>query len=126
MSRIDWNRARQIFGYPEPPQEVRERQFDYFDDELRQLATTPWDKIDFADLWYYHLDLAYVDLQPEVFAYLFPVCLMDWHHTLQKNESCSHGDSEFHYGLYQGRVLERMLTPEQRKQVSEFFRDSFL
>ena len=80
---IDWQRARRIFNYPKPPSSVLERQFDYFDDELQKLATTPYDEIDFGDLWYYHHDLAYVELQPEVFAYLFPVCLMDWHITLR-------------------------------------------
>ena len=64
---------------------------------LHKLAQTPWEKIDFSDLWYYHHDLAYVELQPELFAYLFPVCLMDWHMTLLQNVSCSHGDSEFRY-----------------------------
>jgi hypothetical protein len=123
---IDWQRARSIFDYPKPPHKVTERQFDYFDDELRKLATTPYGEIDFGDLWYYHHDLAYVTLQPEVFAYLFPVCLMDWHDTLMANESCSHGDSEFHYGLRQGNVLAQMATASQRDEITKFFRDSFL
>jgi len=79
-----------------------------------------------GDLWYYHHDLAYVELQPEVFAYLFPVCLMDWHITLRSNRSCSHGDSEFHYGLLCGKVLEKMATLAQRRQIAEFFCDSLL
>ena len=115
-----------MFGYPEPPQEVWERQFDYFDKELHRLARTPWEEIDFSDLWYYHHDLAYVELQPEVFVYLFPVCLMDWHETLLRNESCSHGDSEFHYGVYQGDVFDKMVTPEQLAEILVFFKDSFL
>lgn len=123
---INWERARSIFGHPRPPVAVWERQFDYFDDELKKLARTPYENIDFGDLWYYHHDLAYVDLQPEVFAYLFPVCLMDWHLTLKSNAPCSHGDSEFHYGLWHGKVLEKMTTPDQRKQIGEFFCDSLL
>lgn len=123
---IDWQRARSIFGCPKPPTSVWERQFDDFDDELQNLATTPYEAIDFGDLWYYHHDLAYVELQPDLFAYLFPVCLMDWHMTLQSNESCSHGDSEFHYGLLHGKVLEKMATPAQRQQIAEFFCDSLL
>ena len=50
---IDWQRARSIFNYPKPPASVSERQFDYFDDELQKLATTPYEEIDFGDLWYY-------------------------------------------------------------------------
>lgn len=121
---IDWNRARSIFGHPKPPRQIWEKQFDNFDEELQKLAQTPYEEIDFHDLWYYHHDLAYVELQPEVFAYLFPVCLMDWRASLMKNESCSHGDSEFHYGLVQGNVLDKMLTPLQRELVADFFHDS--
>lgn len=110
--RIDWHRVRGIFGNPKPPHKIWEQQFDYIDDELKELAQTPYEQIDFGDLWYYHHDLAYVELQPEVFSYLFPVCLMDWHLTLMANEGCSHGDSEFHYGLVRGDVLQKMLTPE--------------
>ncbi len=123
---INWERVRAIFDYPEPPQKVWQHQFDGFDDELQELARTPYEQIDFSDMWYYHHDLAYVKLQPELFAYLFPVCLMDWHQTLQNNEPCSHGDSEFHYGVYQGHVFEKMLTPKQLNEIIIFFRDSFL
>ena len=123
---ISWDRVRSIFGYPPPPKEVWEKQFDYCDDDLQRLAKTPWEEIDFSDLWYYHHDLAYSDLQPEVFAYLFPVCLMDWHETLLQNTSCSHGDSEFHYGVHSGRIFEKMVTAEQYAEIVEFFRDSFL
>src|SRR5580693_8717467 len=95
---ISWERVRAIFGDADPPQQVWEKQFDYFNDELKRLAATSYRDIDRQDLWYYYHDLAYVELQPELFAYLFPVCLMEWHDTLMRNESCSRGDSEFHYG----------------------------
>jgi len=125
-SAVTWERVRRIFDFPKPPHKVWERQFDNFDAELRTLAQTPYDEIDFSDLWYYFHDLAYTELQPEVFAYLFPVCLMDWHCSLMANEPCAHGDADFHYGLRHGEILEKMLTPEQREEVFEFFRDSFL
>ena len=123
---ISGDRARAIFHHPTPPRIIHEQQFDYFQDALERLARTPYDKIDFNDLWYYHHDLAYVELQPDLFAYLFPVCLMDWHQTLMNNQPCSHGDSEFHYGLYRGQVIEKMVSLEQRQAIYDFFRDSFL
>ena len=104
---------------------MTECQFDYCDDKLQELGRTRFEEIDFDDLWYYYLDLAYVELQPELFAYLFPVCLMDWHHTLLAGEPCSHGDSEFHYGVHHGQVFQKMLTDEQRRDVFAVFRDSF-
>jgi hypothetical protein len=67
-----------------------------------------------------------VELQPDLFRYLFPVCLMDWHDSLMHNRDCSHGDSEFHYSVRNGNVFEKLLTPGQRAAVHELFRDSFL
>lgn len=123
---ITWERLRAIFGNPQPVLKVTEQQFDGFDGTLMKLGRTPYDQIDFFDMGLYHHDLAYVQLQPELFAYLFPVCLMDWHQTLLANEECAHGDSEFHYGIVQGNILEKMLGPLQRTQVSAVFRDSML
>lgn len=123
---ITWERLRAIFGDPGTVSRVSESQFDFFDDKLQEMGRTPYDRIDFGDLWYYHHDLAYVELQPELFAHLFPVCLMDWHRTLLANEPCSHGDSEFHYGVINGDVFAKMLTPTQRDQVESVFRDSML
>lgn len=123
---FSWERVRRIFGNPRPPERIWERQFDYDDEALHRLAQTPYDEIDFSDLWYYHHDLAYVELQPDLFNYLFPVCLMDWHRSLMENQPCSHGDSEFHYGVLQGNIFEKMLTPEQRVEVYGFFRDSLI
>lgn len=124
--RVNWDRARGIFGNPRPPKTVTEQQFDGFDEDLQRLAITSYEEMDFSDFWYYHHDLAYVDLQPDLFAYLFPACLMDWQQTLLANEACSHGDSEFHYGLRHGQVLEKMLTAEQRQEVYDFLGDGFL
>jgi hypothetical protein len=123
---ISWDRVRAIFGNPLPPPAVWERQFDYCDKDLHRIARTPYEEFDFGDLWYYYLDLAYVELQPDLFAYLFPVCLMDWHDTLMKNESCSHGDSEFHKGIHGGDVFNKMVTPGQEAEIYGFFRDSFV
>jgi len=123
---ITWERVRAIFGDPPPVHVVWEKQFDGGDDNLRRIAATPYDQIDPTDLWYYFHDLGNVDLQPELFRYLFPVCLMDWHESLMRSEACSHGDSEFHRSIVYGRIFERMLSERQRDHVFEFFRDSFV
>lgn len=123
---ITWDRLKSIFGRQQPIRQVTQRQFDGFDDVLERLSRTPVESIDFADLWYYHHDLAYQTLQDDLFAHLFPACLMDWHESLLVNRPCSHGDSEFHYGIINGDVLRKMLTHEQRVKVEAVFRDSML
>lgn len=124
--RITWDRAREITGYASPPPTVVQEQSDGFQGELRRLAWTPQEAITHEELWYYHHDLWRSELQPDLFAYLFPVCLMDWHATLLANRPCAYGDTEFHWGLWQGQVLDRMLDERQRAQLFAFFRDGFL
>jgi len=48
---ISWERARRIFGDPQPPRTVWERQFDYCDDDLRRQARTPYNRNAFSELW---------------------------------------------------------------------------
>jgi len=120
---ISWGRVRAIFGNPSPPKTVWQRQFDHYDEELAELANTPYDEIDFGDLCLYYNDLAYCELQPDLFNYLFPVCLMHWHESLVNNEECT----RFHFGVKRGNVFELMLTsPQQQAKVLAFMRDSFL
>lgn len=126
MGRVSLERARAIFGNAPPPVRVSEPQFDGFDDELYALSQTPQDRITPEGLWYYLHDLAYVDLQPDLFDYLFPVCLNFWSSSLMRNHDCSQGDAEFHYALTHGQILEKMLTPAQRDRVFDFFHDGFL
>ncbi len=111
-----------IFGNPLPPKTVWEEQFDYSDERLRRLASTPHEEI--TDLWCYYHDLAHVELQPDLFDYLFPACLMDWHNTLMNYLPCNAGDSEFQNGVHLGQVFEKMLSLARREKVMEFFRDS--
>ena len=104
---INWERARAIFGNAEPPRQVWEKQFDYHDDELQRLAATPYREIERRKLSYYLEDLAFVELQPELFRYLFPVCLMEWHDSLRENRTCGRGLAEFHYAMRWEESLRR-------------------
>lgn len=51
--QTSWERVRSNFENPSQPTSVWERQFDYSNDELRSLASTPDDEIISSDLWYY-------------------------------------------------------------------------
>ena len=126
MPRISSEQARAIFGNPSPPACVTEQQFDGFEDQLYALSQTPWDRITPYDLWYYLHDLTYVELQPDLFAYLFPACLSFWYHSLLRSEDCAQGDAEFHVALFRGRILEKMVSPAQRNLILTFFHDGFL
>jgi hypothetical protein len=124
--RITRDRIVNVLGPAPKPQHVWEKQFDGFDKELARLAQMNWDRVPDEDLWYYFLDLAYVDLQQDLFRHLFPACLKHWYETLMRNEDASQGDGDFHNALMRGQILEKMLSENERQSVYDFFCDGFL
>lgn len=86
---------------------------------------TVWDRVPDEYLWYYFLDLAYVDLQPDLFRHLFPACLKYWYDTLMRNEEAPYGDGDFHYALLRGQIPEKMLSDSELQSLWDFFRDGF-
>ena len=123
--KITMERCRQIFGNPGLPGEIHEHQFDDFNAELQQMARKRQEDITLDDLSYYVHDLAYVDLQKDLFEYLFPVCLFHWYQALMRNESCEWGP-EFHYAVHEGHLLERMVTASQREAICQLFHDGLI
>jgi hypothetical protein len=122
--RITPARMVGVLGAAAKPKVVWQKQFDYFDEELVRLSQTDWDKV--PDLWYYFHDLAYVDLQPDLFRHLFPACLKYWYGTLMRGDSADRGGEDFHRALIEGQISDKMLTPNEREALVEFFRDGFL
>jgi hypothetical protein len=120
--RITPDRMVRVLGAAPKPTSVSQEQFDYCQEVLVRLARTDWDKVDPGDFSYYFLDLAFSELQPDLFRHVFPACLKYWYDTLMSDEWAG----EFHYGLTQGQVLEKMLSPQERLSLLEFFRDGFL
>ncbi len=111
-----------VLGVAPKPAKVWQEQFDYCQEVLVRLAQADWDKVDEGDFSYYFLDLAYSNLQPDLFRHVFPACLKYWYDTLMRDEWAGH----FHYALVQGQILEKMLSPGERHSALEFFRDGFL
>lgn len=124
--RVTPDRIIAILGLPRKPDEVLEEQFDSFNEKLVEMARMDWDQVPDDYLWYYFHDLAYVELQADLFRHLFPACLKYWHDTLMRDEDASRGDSDFHYGLMRGQILEKMLSETERRSLYDFFRDGFL
>lgn len=117
---------REVFGNVAPPKRIWEKQFDDFDAELAEIGQKEWQCITEGDLWYYLHDLSYMELQPDLFAHLFPVCLNFWYDSLMRNEGASRGDADFHLSLRRGQILTKMVTLEQREFVYEFMRNGLI
>jgi hypothetical protein len=120
--RITPDRMVAVLGAAPKPAKIWQEQFDYCQEVLERLAQADWDKVNEGDFSYYFLDLAYSDLQPDLFRHVFPACLKYWYETLMRDDWAG----EFHYALVQGQILEKMLSPQERESLLLFFRDGFL
>lgn len=120
-------RCRRIFGNPQPPREVWEPEFDYADDKLRAVAAKDWRLIDASDLHrYYILNLVYHEpLQPELFRYLFPLCLDEWRTAILGNAELG-GLDDFYRALCRPYLWQQMMDARQGREVREFLTDSML
>lgn len=127
-------RVRNILGNPSPPPTVWQQQFDGDQAELESLVSRDWKEIKLKDLYIYFLDLNYyVELQPDLFRYLFPICLYRWYESLMQNEqdtleeSCLEGClQQFHFAMGNGYLLQSMTSPDERESIYAFFHDALL
>lgn len=110
-------------------QRVWEPEFDYADDELRALAATDWRLITSHQLsCYYVLNLVYHDsLQPELFRYLFPLCLAEWHESVMlSSEKGDYLAENLLMALRRPYLWRQMMDAGQRRQVRAFLTETML
>ena len=115
-----------VLGPVKKPETVWQKQFDDNNANLVEMSRMDWDQIPDDYMKYCFHDMAYVVLQPDLFRHFFPACLRFWYETLMGNRSAAAGEAEFHYGLMQGNVLEKMLSENERQSVNDFFTDGML
>lgn len=126
MPLVTDQRIRAILGKAPKPATVWQQPFDGFGRELRRIAATDWDKIERGDLWNYINDLAYQELQPDLFRHAFPACLKFWYDTLLLHKDAAIGEADFPRALMRGDILQKMLTERERDRVYAFFADGLL
>jgi len=126
-------RIMNILGKPSPPPRVWEQQFDGDQAELESLVSRDWKEIKLGDLYIYFLDLMYVELQPDLFRYLFPICLYRWYESLMENKQDTLEESyiyecleKFHFGMGNGYLLQSMTSPDEREDIYAFFHDALI
>ncbi|WP_194207589.1 hypothetical protein [Superficieibacter sp. 1612_C1] len=121
-------RCRAIFGDEPPVRYVWEPEFDYADKELQALAATDWRDITEHQLsCYYVLNLVYNEpMQPELFRYLFPLCLAKWRERLLEDADRDHFDESLLQALRRPYLWREMMDASQRRQVRAFIIDTML
>lgn len=126
IARITKGRMVEVLGAAPKPTAVRQQQFDGFDDTLDALASSDWDAIPEDLLRHYFHDLAFVELQADLFRHVFPACLKFWHASAMRDEPAAIGDADFTHCLLRGRVLTTMMSEPERARTLAFFVDSTL
>lgn len=120
--------CRHIFGDPLPVLRVWEPEFDYADQQLQQIAATDWRQITQGQLSsYYVLNLVWHEpLQPDLFRYLFPLCLAEWHETVLTDADDGFFAETFQRALRRAYLWQDMMSSVERLQVSCFLRETLL
>ena len=115
-----------VLGKARKPDTVWQRQFDHDDDALRRLARADWDDVKANDLGAYFHDLAYVELQPDLFRHVFPACLHFWYGTLLQSKTDELYGGEFTFALARSEVMIKLMTDKERTRLNAFFIDGLL
>jgi hypothetical protein len=119
-------RIKEIFDDPVPPRQVIEDQFDGAQDDLIRTATKPWHEIDQSDYWHYLLDLCYVDLQQDLFDYLFPAFLIRWWEGQLTRLGGPASECDFYRAIDGGQVFTKMMDESRREQVLRWMTDAYI
>lgn len=120
------SRLLQIFDNPKPPVRVTEQQFDMAQDDLVASSKKPWHEIDRDDYWAYLMDLCYVELQQELFDYLFPALLIHWWEGQLSRFGGPEAEADIYRAIDQGQVFMKMMAPERREAVLQWMNDGYI
>jgi hypothetical protein len=119
-------RLKRIFGDPLPPRRVRQKQFDGAQADLIRTAAKPWHELDQLDYWRYLNDLCYVDLQQDLFDYLFPGFLVRWWEGQLNRLGGPGGVPDIYQAIDHGQLLARMMNEPRRQQVQDWMSDAYI
>lgn len=119
-------RLKRIFGDPVPPSRVTQEQFDGAQVDLERTAGKPWHEIDQSDYWHYLNDLCYVDLQQDLFDYLFPAFLIRWWEGQLSRQGGPESESDFYRAVDRGELLTKMMSETRRELVLDWITDAYI
>ena len=119
-------RLAEIFGHPQPPAKVTQKQFDGFQTELEELSRKPWHEIGRDDYWYYLLDLCYVPLQQDLFDYVFPAFLIRWWEGQLNRMGGPESETDFYRAIEHGECFYSRMSDARREAVYAWMTDAYV
>jgi hypothetical protein len=117
-------RLRKIFNKPKPPSVIIEEQFDGDQEKLERLASKQWHEITDDDFSCYLDDLNYVNLQGDLFDYLFPVLLIRWWECQQSGARFPR--MYFYNAILNGRLLDQRMNSNRKELFLDWMTDAYL
>lgn len=119
-------RLKKIFGNPESPKFVVQKQFDGAQASLEKTSRKAWHEIDQSDYWHTLLDICYVDLQQDLFDYLFPALLIRWWEGQMSRKGGPESECDFYRAIDHGQVFIKMMDSSRSKEVFSWMTDAYL
>lgn len=119
-------RIAEIFGNPQKPATVTQEQFDQAQAALISTASKEWHEVGQEDYWHYLNDLCYVDLQPDLFDYLFPAFLIRWWEGQLSRSGGPESETTLYRAIDHGQIFDRQMSPLRRDQVFAWMVDAYL
>src|SRR5688572_5820468 len=119
-------RLQEIFGFPERPHLVTQRQFDDQQDELKALTQKPWHAIGDHDYSIFLMDICYVSLQQELFDYLFPAVLIRWWEGILNRTGGPDGECDFYRAVDHGAPFYKMMDVARQQHVHLWMVDAYM
>ena len=120
------HRLLEIFNHPSPPVVVTQEKFDHFDDELSGTSKKRWHEITMDSDGDYIHDLLYVELQQDLFDYLFPAFLVRWWEAQQTHDDPDRYTWDIYGAFSQRHVLTTMMSPERRSALMAWMVDAYI
>jgi hypothetical protein len=122
------DKVRRAFGNPQKPTAIWQEPFDHNSSHYKRLCNlvgkppTGFDLVDYSD------DIHYQEsLQPDLFKFLFPLCLESWRQYLLEDKS-EYGAFAEHFELTLSRrsYCPKLLSETEHEAVIDFFVDCIL
>ncbi len=120
------DRLFRIFGEPTKPESYRQDQFDEADEALRRTANKAWHEIDQTDYWHYLMDLCYVELDQDLFDYLFPAFLIRWWEGMLNRTGGPESECDIYRAIDHGQVMTKMMDADRRSEVLSWMVDAYM
>ena len=119
-------RLLEIFDHPSPPAVVTQPTFGFLEDDYTDVCHKMWHEITFEADAQYLLDIQFVEIQQDLFDYIFPAFLIRW----WEDQLSQQGGVKEIWGIYgsfsQCDLLNTMISPQRGHAIKDWIVDAYV